>query len=305
MELRHIRYFLAVAEEGNFTRAAQRLGLGQPPLSQQIKDLEVEVGAALFHRRPYGAELTEAGQAFRDAVRPLPERATQAVEAARRAALGESGVLTLGFTGTAVLHPLVPACIRAFRQRYPGVDLRLEEANSVALIAGLQAQRLDVAILRPSDSDPDTLQVQGLADEPLVAALPAAHTAAAQRSALDLQQLRGDAFILTPRAVGISLHDAVLQACRRAGFEARLGQPAPQIASILSLVSAELGVSLVPTSMRQLAIRGVVYRRLQAPVPRVRLAVAHLAQDPRPLARNFAAVALATAQGTAPAGETR
>lgn len=291
MELRHIRYFLAVAEEGNFTRAAARLGIGQPPLSLQIRDLEAEVGARLFHRLPHGAELTEAGLAFRDGVAGLPGQALAAAQAARRAAAGETGRLALGFTGTAALNPLVPAAIRAFRRRYPEVELRLEEANSVALVEGLLAGRLDVAVLRPSHDDPDSLRVLPLAEEDLVAALPAAHPAARGEGGLDLGDLRQDALILTPRAVGISLHDAALEACRAAGFEPRLGQPAPQIASILSLVAAELGVSLVPASMRPFGVGGVLFRDLLPPVPRVGLAVAHLAGRPGPLAVNFARLA--------------
>ncbi|WCM94636.1 LysR family transcriptional regulator [Acidovorax sp. NCPPB 2350] len=291
MELRHIRYFLAVAEEGNFTRAAARLGIGQPPLSLQIRDLEAEVGAPLFYRVPHGAELTEAGQAFLEGVRPLPGHAAQAIQAARRAARGETGQLNLGFTGTAALNPIVPASIRAFRHAYPRVELRLVEANSVALVTGLLEERLDAAILRPSASDPATLAMEKLVDEPLVAALPAEHPAARGRGGLALAALRSDPFILTPRAVGISLHDAVLAACRAAGFEPALGQPAPQIASILSLVSAEIGVSLVPACMRQLSVKGVAFRALRAPAPRVELAVAHRQSRPPGPAANFAAIA--------------
>lgn len=154
MELRHIRYFLAVAEEGNFTRAAARVGIGQPPLSLQIKDLEREIGVQLFHRVPHGAELTEAGRAFLEVARQIPVTASDAVRAAQRAARGETGQLTLGFTGTAALNPIVPASIRAFRRRFPDVEMNLEEANSVALVSGLVDGRLDVAILRPAASDP-------------------------------------------------------------------------------------------------------------------------------------------------------
>ncbi len=297
MELRHIRYFLAVAEEGNFTRAAARLGIGQPPLSLQIRDLEAEVGAPLFHRVPHGAELTEAGRAFLERVQPLPVQAAQAVQAARRAARGETGQLQLGFTGTAAFNPLVPACIRAFRHAFPQVELRLVEANSVALATALLEGRLDAAVLRPSPSDPAALAVQPLVEEPLVAALPADHACARGRGGLALQALRDDPFILTPRAVGISLHDAVLDACRAAGFEPAQGQPAPQIASILSLVSAEVGVSLVPACMRQLSVRGVAFRALRAPAPRVGLAVAHRAARPPEPALQFAAIARRVAAG--------
>jgi DNA-binding transcriptional LysR family regulator len=297
MELRHIRYFLAVAEERNFTRAAARLGIGQPPLSLQIKDLEAEVGAQLFHRVPHGAELTEAGQAFLDAVRPIPDQTAEAVWAAQRAARGDTGQLTLGFTGTAVLNPIVPSSIRAFRRSFPEVELKLEEANSVALVAGLLDGRLDVAILRPTATDPDELKIQKLVDEPLVAALPAGHAAASGQGGLDLVALKDDPLILTPRAVGTSLHDAALGACRAAGFEPTLGQSAPQIASILSLVSAELGVSLVPASMRQFAVNGVVFRTIRVPIPSVGLAVAYRKSRPARLATNFAnLIRSATAQ---------
>lgn len=287
MELRHIRYFLAVAEERNFTRAAARLGIGQPPLSLQIRDLEAEVGTALFHRVPHGAELTEAGAAFLAAVAAIPGQAAGAVKLAQRAARGETGRLSLGFTGTAALNPLIPEAIRAFRRAYPEVVLTLTEANSVALVEGLLEGRLQVAILRPAATDPAELAVHNLADEPLVAALPATHAAAALPGPIDLAQLAADPLILTPRAIGTSLHDVAVGACRVAGFEPALGQPAPQIASILSLVSAELGVSLVPVSMCQLGMRGVVYRRLRDPEPTVGLAVAYPRHRPPQPVLNF------------------
>ncbi len=299
MELRHIRYFLAVAEEGNFTRAAARLGIGQPPLSLQIKDLEREIGARLFHRVPHGAELTEAGRAFLDKVGPLPERALQAAEAARRAERGETGRLSLGFTGTSVLHPVLGASIRAFRRRYPDVDLRLEEANSALLLDGLEEERLDVAILRPALSSDAPIQAFALVRERLVAALPAAHEAAGETSPLDLDTLAGEPLLLTPRRVGTSLHDAAIEACRAAGFEPVLGQSAPQIASVLSLVSAELGFSLVPDALRQLSIAGVRYRDLVPPAPHVELAVAYRRQRPSRLAANFADIARAAAREVA------
>ncbi|WP_370638272.1 LysR family transcriptional regulator [Ancylobacter sp. Lp-2] len=302
MELRHIRYFIAVAEERNFTRAAARLGIGQPPLSAQIKDLEAEIGTQLFHRVAHGAELTEAGEAFLAAVKPLPEEAAAAIHAARRAARGEIGQLSVGLTGTAALNPLFPAAIRSFRRSYPEVELRIVEANSVVLLSSLVEGRLDVAILRPAESDPADLHEERLIDEPLVAALPAAHPAAGKagkarggktRAGLDLTTLREEPFILTPRSVGTSLHDAALAACRAVGFEPRLGQPAPQIASILSLVAAEFGVSLVPASLGDLNVPGVAFRRLRAPEPRVGLVVAYRKHRPPPLALNFARAARA------------
>ncbi len=291
MELRHIRYFLAVAEEGNFTRAAAKLGIGQPPLSIQIKDLEAEVGTQLFHRLSHGAELTEAGQAFWDAVHTMPAQANTAIRAAQRASRGETGRLRLGFTGTAALSPIVSATIRAFHRNYPEVELTLEEANSVALTAGLIEGRLDAAILRPNSADPPEIREYLLKREPLVAVLPVAHPAVTAGSHVELASLATILLIVTPREIGVSLHEAAIAACRSAGFEPLLGQFAPQIASILSLVSAELGFSLVPASMAQFNVMGVAFLTLRNEQPTVDLAVAHLKTRPSQSALNFTKVA--------------
>ena len=288
MELRHIRYFLAVAEEQNFPRAAARVGIGQPPLSQQIRDLEAEVGAPLFHRVPHGAELTEAGRAFLEAARPLPLQAEQALLAARRAGRGETGALRVGFTGSAPFNPVVTAAIRAFRRAFPEVELTLEEANTTRLVAALREGAVDAVFLRSRAVAGEDLQLRHLPEEPMLAALPAGHPAAA-RGAVDLALLREDAFILTPRAVGPTLYDTVIAACRRAGFEPILGQAAPQMSSVVNLVAAELGVSLVPASMRQLQVIGVAYRPIAGEAPMAQLSLASRRGERSVLVRNFIA----------------
>jgi DNA-binding transcriptional LysR family regulator len=288
MELRHIRYFLAVAEERNFTRAAARVGIGQPPLSQQIRDLEAEVGAPLFHRVPHGAELTEAGHAFLEVVRPLPLQAERAVLAARRAARGETGALRVGFTGSAPFNPVVTAAIRAFRRAFPEVELTLEEANTTRLVAALREGAVDAVFLRSRTVSGEDLQLHHLPEEPMLAALPAGH-AAATRDAVDLALLREDAFILTPRAVGPTLYDTVIAACRSAGFDPILGQSAPQMSSVVNLVAAELGVSLVPASMRQLQVTGVAYRPVEGQTPMAQLSLASRRGERSVLVRNFIA----------------
>ncbi|GGY96615.1 LysR substrate-binding domain-containing protein [Shewanella fodinae] len=290
MELRHIRYFLAIAEEKNFTRAASKLHIAQPPLSQQIKDLEYELGTPLFHRTPHGAELTDAGAAFFEAVKVLPLQIRQAKEAAQKAAKGETGKLRLGVTGTAALHPAIPAVIRQFRRRYPEVELTIEEANSLALAQGMLTDRLDAAILRPSDPDPKTLTIEHFLTEQLVIALPSAHPLARDTNAINMLALQQEPFIMTPRSLAVSLHDAVVAVCHAAGFEPIEGQAAPQIASILSMVSAELGISLVPESMRQLSVKGVVFRSIGDTASKVELAVAYPSLHPSQPALNFAAV---------------
>ena len=297
MELRHIRYFLAVAEERNFTRAAARVGIGQPPLSQQIKDLEHEVGAALFRRIPQGAELTDAGRAFLEHVRPIPPQAERAVRSAQRAARGEIGSLRVGYTGSAPFNPIVTGAIRAFKRAYPDVDLTLEESNTAHLIGGLRENLLDAAFLRSEHLGSDDLQLHPLSEEPMVVALPAGHPAA-KSARVDLRQLRDEPLIQTPRGVGQTLFDTVIAACRAAGFEPTLGQPAPQMGSVVNLVAAELGYSLVPASFRQVQVTGVAYREIEGLTPVAKLALASRRGETSGIVRNFMARARQIAHDT-------
>lgn len=290
MELRHLRYFLTVAEEGNFSRAAERIGIGQPPLSIQIKDMEREVGTPLFHRVPKGAELTPAGAAFLEQVRGIPGLVDAAIEAARRAARGELGALRVGFTATSVFNPVVAAGIRGFHRAYPSVELILEESNTTQLIEALKQGTVDVAFIRPDAAAGEDLQVRTVSTETMLAALPAKHQAASLH-ALRLHDLRAEPFILFPRHIGPSLFDSVVAACRQAGFEPRLGQTAPQYASIVQLVAAELGVSLVPTSVRQLDVPGVVYKELSDFTGAAELRLAWRRGDTSPFLKNFIALA--------------
>jgi DNA-binding transcriptional LysR family regulator len=288
MELRHIRYFLAVAEERNFTRAAARVGIGQPPLSQQIKDLEAEVGTALFHRVPHGAELTEAGRAFLEVVRLVPAQTDRAIRAAQKAARGEVGSLRIGFTGSAAFNPVVASAIRSFRRAYPQVDLTFDEANSTSLITRLREGELDAVFVRSALSEANDLNQRVVFEEPILVVLPSRHPLAKLKK-IDLKRLRNDALILTPRAVGQSLFDIVVSACRRAGFEPILGQSAPQIGSVVGLVAAELGVSLVPASMRQLQVPGVTYCEIKGRAPTAWLELVWRRGETSKAARNFVA----------------
>jgi DNA-binding transcriptional LysR family regulator len=292
MELRHIRYFLAVAEESNFTRAAVRIGIGQPPLSQQIKDLETEVGAPLFRRVATGAELTVAGQAFLDQVCDVLPQVERATLAAQRAVRGEVGSLRVGFTGSAAFNPVVPSAIRSFRRAYPDVELSLEDANTTYLIAGLREGRLDAVFLRPAAAGCEGVQLRLLPDEPLLVVLPSRHPAAAS-NAVALANLRHDPFILFPRASDSTLFDTIVSACRDAGFQPILGQGAPQIPAVVNLVAAELGVSLVPTSISQLQVTGVAYRPLAGEAPLAPLALACRRGETSRVVRSFIAHAIA------------
>ena len=291
MELRHIRYFLAVAEERHFTRAAAKVGIGQPPLSQQIKDLEIEVGAALFHRLAHGAELTEAGKAFLAGVKDMPLFAERATMAAQRAARGELGSLRVGFTSTATFNVVVPSAIRTFRRAYPEIYLTLEEANTTRLVIGLQEGTLDAVFLRPGTSGTEELQLRRLPEEPMVVALPEAHPAAAPKE-IDLASLKDDPFLLFPREIAPMIYDTVVDACRKAGFEPILGQVAPHFTSIVNLVAAELGVSIVPASMMQVRVTGIAYRQIAGQPPTTGLALAFRRGETSPVVRNFIARAI-------------
>jgi DNA-binding transcriptional LysR family regulator len=267
MELRHLRYFLAVAEEGHITRAAERLGIQQPPLSQQIQALERELETQLFRRKPRGVELTPAGLALLDEARAILARTDEAVASVKRTARGEAGRIGIGFTSSASFHPFLPRAIRAFRETHPLIALALEESGTTELVDALRARSLDVAFVRSPVGESDDLFVRPLLEEPMVAALPSGHPLSAGRDALPLAALAGETFILYRRPVGPGLHDAIIAACDRAGFSPTIGQEAPRMLSTLSLVAAGLGVTVVPASMSRLEAEGVAYRSLDASAP--------------------------------------
>lgn len=275
MELRHLRYFLAVAEEGNFTRAAARVGIAQPPLSQQIQALEKELGTPLFRRTHQGAELNEAGEAFLLDARRVLADVDAAVDSVQRAARGERGRLRLGFTASAAFNPVVPKLIRRFQRAWPQVTIVLLETNTVGLLKAMESGQLDAAFIRPSSLTPVGLNLLHFPDEPMKIALPAAHRLAG-RARLPLSALAAEPFILFPRSFGPSLYDEIAQACRLAGFTLQVSQEAPQMASICNLVAAELGVSVVPQAMTHVQLPGVRYIDIQGHVPLARLALASL-----------------------------
>ncbi|SAK81770.1 LysR family transcriptional regulator [Caballeronia pedi] len=290
MELRHLRYFLAVAESANFTRAAEVLGIGQPPLSQQIKALEKELDVELFKRTARGADLTEAGRVFADEARRVLADAERAARAAKRAARGETGHLRVGFTGTAAFNEHVSGLIREFREAYPDAELTLHEAASGLLLGGLEAGQLDIAIVRPERRIADVLQQKDWQVEPMLVALPVAHPLVS-RKRIGLAELADEPFVQVPREAGGALFDDIVAACAEAGFEPRLAQRAPQMASAVTLVAAGLGISIVPKAITQVRVPGVVYRPLVARGLRARLAVASRRDDSSAVVRNFLALA--------------
>jgi DNA-binding transcriptional LysR family regulator len=299
MELRHLRYFLAVAQEGNVTRAAEKLGIGQPPLSQQILALEREVGVALFRRTGHGVTLTEAGEALLADTRRLLDDAQNAMLNAQRAGRGETGHLNLGFTASSAFNPAVPAAIRAFRNAYPGVGITLMEGNTTQLLGHLEKERLDLAFLRPGLHSFAGVALYQIALEPMKVVLPATHPLAGKQS-LRLSALAGESFVFIPREASPTLHDEIMSACREAGFEPTLGQQAPQLSSVVSLVSAEFGISIVPASVSQIRAEGVVYINIAGTKVNTRLALASRENDASATTANFLRIAKQSKEASLP-----
>lgn len=291
MELRHLRYFVAVAEERHITRAAARLGIQQPPLSQQIRALENELQVQLLRRKPRGIELTQAGEALFAEARTILRQVEHATAATRRTARGEAGRIGLGFTSSASFHPFVPRIIRAYREAHPLVALSLEESGTGELVEALQAERLDAAFVRSPIGDASGIAIHSVLDEPMAAVLPQGHGLAAGDAPMALAALASETFILYRRPLGPGLYDAIIAACQRAGFSPRIGQEAPRMLATLSLVAAGLGISLVPQSMRRLRVDGVFYRTIETAAGLVApLNLAHRRGESAAAARRFIAL---------------
>lgn len=259
IELRHLRYFTAVAEELHFGRAAERLGMAQPPLSQQIKSLEELVGFALFERRPQ-VRLTTAGEALLEVARRTLSQVEEGLELTRRVGRGEVGRLTVGFAAS-ILTTALPEILRTYREQYRGVELRLRELSSAAQIEALGDGSIDVGFLREAVVQGSDLICEPILREEFVAVLPPAHPLAG-REQLALGDMAEEPFVHFPRAVAPALFDQIADACRRAGFRPRVVQEAQEWLTILGLVEAGLGISLVPASFRRLRWGGVQYRPL-------------------------------------------
>ncbi|EPQ1333862.1 LysR substrate-binding domain-containing protein [Serratia marcescens] len=265
IELRRLRAFVTVVEEGNITRAAERLFIQQPPLTRLLQGLEDELGVKLLQRLPRGVRVTEAGGVLFEEARALLARAERLREAVQRAARGEQGHIAIGFTSSAALHPFVPNLLRRYRDILPGITTQLEEAGSGELMEALLEQRLDAAFVRSPANGIPGLSVEPVLSEPMIVALPLGHRLAKEtQQPLPLAELAHEAFILYRRPAGQGLYDAILAACHRAGFSPRIVQEAPRLPATLSLVGAGLGVSIVPGSMRRLGGDGIVYRTLAA-----------------------------------------
>jgi DNA-binding transcriptional LysR family regulator len=282
MQLRHLRYFVAVADELHFGRAAARVRVAQPALSRQIRALEEEIGLRLFERDRRRVALTAAGASFLEEARFLLAHVERAVEAARRADRGELGSLRIGYV-PAVVGTGLPEIVRAFRRRFPGVAVHLQEMNPAMQVEALLGERVDVGFVRGPIHEP-ALAAQTVLEEPLLAALPSGHRLGRHKR-LRLVMLASEPFVLQARSRGPGSHDQILAICRSAGFSPRVVQEGSQF-DVLNLVASGAGVAIVPASLRTIRRAGVLYRQLNER-PMTRLDMVWRKNAASPVLREF------------------
>ena len=286
MELRHLRYFVTVAEVLHFRRAAEGLSIAQPALSQQIQQLERELGVRLLERTQRRVSLTDAGAVFLEHARLTLNQADEAVRLARLAGRGEIGHLGVGAV-TSALYGVFPEVVRVFRQRHREVHLTLHELPGNEQTRALRDGRIQVSFLRPPVDETD-IQVRTITREPWVVALPTAHRFA-RRGRVALKMLAGEPFVSFPRDLAPVLYDQLISMCQTAGFSPHIVQEA-QMQTIVSLVAAGIGVALVPATLQNLSRRGLVYRPLTGTVAKLQLAVAWRRDNRSPLLEAFLSV---------------
>ena len=285
MEYRHLRFFVAVAEELSFTRAAARLRVAQPHLSREIRRLEDELDVPLFARDRRRVTLTAGGSAFLEQACRILADTAEAAHTAQRAHRGQTGRVRVGFSSSAGFG-LLPDAVRRFRQERPEVELVLTEFNSDEQPDLLRRSILDTGLLYPPRRPEDGLASETLVVDPLVAALPEGHPLANQPE-IALEALASEPWIFFPRAVASRLHDEIIHACHEAGFTPRVVQEALKLSTISSLVASGLGVSLVPVPLTRLRLPRMVCRSLAAPAPHVPLTLMWRHHDANPALAPF------------------
>ena len=299
VELRHLRYFIAVAEEGSFIQAADRLHISQPPLSTQIKDLESELGLRLFERSPRGVMLTSGGSAFYAEARAVLARLEHACIAAQRADRGEQGTLEVGFISIADYN-ILPTALKHFRSNHPGVDVQLHELTTDAQMRELSSDRLDVGIALGPVND-DEASFVPLLRERLILAAPTDHPFARAGKAVSLRSMSSEQFVMVPRPLAPGLYDLTISFCRSLGFVPQINQHAKQMQTVISLVSSEFGFALVPESLQHLQRTGVRYLPLKESSPLVETGAIYRKRCQNPAVPKFVEALQAAAAAHQPA----
>lgn len=297
MDMQDLRAFLAVAEELHFSRAAKRLHISQPPLSQRIGALERKLGVRLFERGRGGVSLTAAGQALLPQARVVLQQLARAEELAQRAGRGETGQLSIGFSGSMPFSELLPALLRDFRHNWPRVRLQLRQLSSSEQLRQLLEHGLDLGFIRSTSQlgDEPSLQCRVLQREALFAAVPSGHPLAAL-GRVELARLRDDPFILYSREFGSGMREQILALCLRAGFHPQVVQDVHEMPTLISLVSAGIGVGLVAASMQRASVPQVRYLELSDADASTDVVLVWRRGDASPVLGNFLELAFAQAR---------
>ena len=261
MELRHLRYFRMVATELHFGRAAEKLHIAQPPLSKQIQDLEAALGFELFTRTKRSVALTPAGQVFLIEVTQIFQRLDRAIDIGRKTSRGELGQISIGFVGSATYN-ILPVMLQQFRDRYPQVQIELHELTTDRQLIWLREGRIDIGLIRPPIISTEFAS-HVIFQESLVVALPSHHHLAKLKM-IDLSLLAAEPFILFPRPLAPGLYDPIITICQAAGFSPQVVQECIQMQTIVSLVSANMGVSILPASIQEAQRQGVIYKPIRS-----------------------------------------
>lgn len=296
MNLRQLRYFLAVAETLHFGRAAKRLNMAQPPLSAQIKQLEADLGVLLFERTKRRVALTAAGEVLQQEAQQVMQKLAVARRKTQAAGQGLSGQLAIAFVSSA-MYSILPPWLSAFRQRYPAAVLTLQEASTAEQVKGLLNHRFDIGFVRPpiaspvEDSGAQAVGAQAVGaqavgasekiasrvvlQEPLVVALPSDHPLS-RHANIRLAELAHEDFVMFPRSLAIDLHDKIIGFCQQANFSPKIVQTASQLQTLLGLVAAQLGIAILPAAASKLQREGVCYRPFLAKTPGERIPMTEL-----------------------------
>lgn len=289
MELRHLRYFVAVAEELSFTRAAEHLGIKQPPLSMQIRHLEKELGTPLFRRLARRVELTGAGKLLLEQARNILAHVESTKTDVKRRARGETGQIWIGTAGATYFEPLVTCITREFCAAYPNVIIYAEESSTLMLIAEVHSGKLDAAFVWSPIAERDDLAIVPVIDQNFVIMLPARHNLNRLPS-VPFAALAKERFFLFARRMNFVTYDFVIAACHRAGFQPHLGRELPHVFATFPVVAAGLGISIVPQCLTRVHVEGVSFRPIEGDALRVRVSLIHRRNDNSAAVKNLVSI---------------
>lgn len=293
LDIRQLRYFVAVAEELHFGRAAARLHIAQPALSRQIQQMEAHLGTMLFLRTQRLVEITDAGRLLLERARAILTELEQAELDTRRTGRGELGRLVIGFLHS-VTYGFLPRTLRRFHDRFPEAVLELKEMTIADQIAGLPRDIIDIGISRPAKYDAD-ISVMPIFEEQFLLAVPAFNPLASVRST-PLARLSEEAFVLFPHASSPLFNSSIIAMCDRAGFTPKVSQMATQVHTVVGLVSAGMGIAIVPASARNMQISGVAFLHIEDSPPPVKVVLAWKTSRETVLMRSFKSIAVSVAQ---------